>query len=117
MVKKNKNSVKTKSKTKSKTKVKTKVKTKSKRKTTMYTAKVGCWNCDEIYTIKIVKGVNIPEYLQTIDPACRRCECKALRIYAEYKVEKEVLKELVLHARLDHSHEIEPTTSDHSHYG
>ena len=105
---------KTKPKVKKKKKI---VKRKTKRKTSKYNAKVGCWNCDEIYTIKIVKGVNVPEYLQSIDPPCRRCECQSLRIYAEYKVEKEVLKELVLHARLDHSHETEPTTTDHSHYG
>jgi len=103
--------------TKKKKIVKRKTKQKTAKYSAKYSAKIGCWNCDEIYTIKISKGINVPEYLQSIDPPCRRCECQSLRIYAEYKVEKEVLKELVLHARLDHSHEIEPTTSDHSHYG
>ena len=102
-------------KTKSKKKpVKRKVKSKPISK---YSAKIGCWNCDDVYKIKIIKGINVPEYLQTIDPKCRRCECKTLRIYAEYKMEKEILRELILHSRLDQSHEVEDRSADHSHYG
>ena len=108
MVKKSKSKIKKKKKT---------IKKKSKRNTVKYSAKIGCWNCDEVYTIKIVKGVNVPEYLQTMDPECRRCECKTLRIYAEYKMEKEILRELILHTRLEQSHEVEHPPSNHSHYG
>jgi hypothetical protein len=94
--------------------VKRKVKSKP---TSKYSAKIGCWNCDDVYKIKIIKGVNVPEYLQQIDPKCRRCECNSLRIYAEYKMEKEILRELILHSRLDQSHEVEDRSADHSHYG
>jgi len=93
------------------------IKRKFKRNTTKYNAKIGCWNCDEVYTIKIVKGVNVPEYLQSMNPECRSCECKTLRIYAEYKMEKEILRELILHTRLEQSHEDEHPPSNHSHYG
>ena len=105
---------------KSKSKIKKKkkpIKRKIKRNTTKYNAKIGCWNCDEVYTIKIVKGVNVPEYLQSMNPECRSCECKTLRIYAEYKMEKEILRELILHTRLEQSHEDEHPPSNHSHYG
>ena len=99
------------------TKKKKTVKRKTKRKTSRYNAKIGCWNCDEVYMIKIVKGVNVPEYLQSIDPPCRKCECRTLRIFAEYKMEKEILRELILHARLEQTHEHDNTPTDHVHYG
>ena len=103
---------------KSKVKKKKSVKRKVKGNTvSKYSAKIGCWNCDDVYKIKIIKGINTPEYLQTTDPKCRRCECKTLRIYAEYKMEKEILRELILHSRLDQSHEVEDRSADHSHYG
>ena len=100
--------------------VKRKVKRKVNRKgnaVSTYSAKIGCWNCDDIYKIKIIKGINVPEYLQAKDPKCRSCECNTLRIYAEYKMEKEILRELILHSRLDQSHEVEDRSADHSHYG
>ncbi|RLD63426.1 MAG: hypothetical protein DRI84_09635 [Bacteroidetes bacterium] len=112
MVKKSKSKIKKKKKS-----INKKIKRKIKKYATKYNAKIGCWNCDEIYTIKIVKGINVPEYLQTMNPKCRRCECKTLRIYAEYKMEKEILRELILHTRLEQSHEVQHPPSDHSHYG
>jgi len=96
------------------------VKRKIKRKgnaVSTYSAKIGCWNCDDIYKIKIIKGINVPEYLQAKDPKCRSCECNTLRIYAEYKMEKEILRELILHSRLDQSHEVEDRSANHNHYG
>jgi hypothetical protein len=107
MVKKNKPKIKKKKKI-----IKKKIKNKSQ-----YSAKIGCWNCDEIYIIKIFKGVNIPEHLHKTDPQCRKCECKTLRIYAEYKIEKTILRDLILHSRLEQSHEVEHHQPDHSPYG
>jgi Zn finger protein HypA/HybF involved in hydrogenase expression len=101
------------------TKKVTKKKTVKKRKTNVktYNAKIGCWNCDDTYTIKVIKGMNTPEFLQQVDPPCRRCECRTLRIFAEYKMEKEILRDLILHARLEQSHEHDGSTTDHVHYG
>ena len=102
---------------KTKPKVTKKKKVVKRKKTLKYSAKVGCWNCDEVYMIKIVKGVNVPEYLQNIDPPCRKCECRTLRIFAEYKMEKEILRELILHTRLEQTHEYDGSITDHIHYG
>jgi hypothetical protein len=106
---------------------KSKVKTQKKKKSVKreikgnsigkYSAKIGCWNCNDVYKIKIIKGINVPEYLQVKHPKCRRCECDSLRIYAEYKMEQEILREIILHTRLNQSHEVEDRSADHSHYG
>ena len=55
--------------------------------------------------------------LENVDPQCRKCECRTLRIFAEYKMEKEILRELILHARLEQTHEHDNTPTDHVHYG
>ncbi len=81
-----------------------------------YNAKIGCWNCNDVYMIKVIKGMNTPEFLQQVDPPCRKCECKTLRVFDEYKMEKEILRDLILHSRLENTG-YDNNSKDHIHYG
>ena len=95
-----------------------KVKVQKKKKVSNYKARVGCWNCDYTYWLSIKKGINLPEYLVNSNPLCKRCGCDALKVYLEFKTEKEILKELILHHRLEHlSGSEEEQSTDHRHYG
>ncbi len=70
-----------------------------------YEARVGCWNCDEKYTILIVMGHNTPQYLADKKLLCRMCGCDTLKMFAEYKIEKNIMKEVILHHRIEHMHD------------
>lgn len=70
-----------------------------------YSAPVGCWNCDEIYDIRIKKGVNVPEHLIKTNPPCKECGCDSLKPHMEYVNEKEIMKDLVLHHRMQQMEE------------
>lgn len=82
-----------------------------------YQAKVGCWNCDITYEIPIPKGINTPAYIMNVDPICIKCGCDTLRMFAEYKNEKKVMKDVILHNRIEHmeheQHKEQPTKHDH----
>ena len=79
---------------------------------------VGCWNCDKQYSIKVRKGINVPEHLIVTRPKCVRCGCDSLKPHVEYITEKEVMKDIVLHHRLTQMDEKEETDSKdkHDHY-
>jgi len=64
-------------------------------------SKIGCWNCDSTYSITIKKGITVPEYILGFDPECKKCGCRSLKPFDEYKTEKEIFKELVLHHKLE----------------
>ena len=86
---------------------------------TSYTANVGCWNCDEIYSIVIKKGTNCPEYLIKAKKPCRKCGCDSLKPRIEYSTEKAIMKDVILHHRMQQMEEKEPKEpqSDHRHFG
>jgi len=83
-----------------------------------YLAKMGCWNCDTIHTIKITKGITVPDFIIDTHPQCKKCGCNSLKPFIEYTTEKQIMKDLVLHHRIEQMHEIEEhdTKHDHQHY-
>jgi len=87
--------------------------------TESYSAPVGCWNCDETYSIMIKKGTNCPEYLIKAKKPCRKCGCDSLKHYVEYTTEKEIMKDVILHHRVQQMEEKLPKepSSDHRHIG
>lgn len=94
---------------------------KIRKKNDIYLAKIGCWNCDEIYELSIKKGENLPEYLIANDPLCRKCGCDSLKPYIEWTTEKEIMKDLVLHHRIeqlskDDEDEDNKVNSNHDHF-
>lgn len=91
-------------------------KTKKKR-INEYPAKFGCWNCDAIRTFKIKKGMTVPDFLMNLQPICAKCGCNSLKPHIEWITEKKIMKELVLHHRIEQLHESdEGEKKDHDHY-
>lgn len=83
-----------------------------------YIAKVGCWNCNSEYEINILKGFITTQYIVTKNIYCKGCGCDTLKSYNEYKNEKKIMKDVMLHHRIEHSHEEEsPIKKDHHHIG
>lgn len=81
-----------------------------------YTAKVGCWNCDNIYEIDVTHGIVTPLFIQKEKPKCERCGCASLRMLAEYKAEKRIMKDILLHDHVEHVGEIPSLKkNEHSH--
>lgn len=80
-------------------------KKKKKTKISRYSAKVGCWNCNLEYEIRVKKGVNVAEHLMKGKEPCKRCGCDSLKIFDEYTTEKQILKDLILHHRLEMMHD------------
>lgn len=81
-----------------------------------YQAKVGCWNCDIIYEIDITKGLNTPEYLMNVEVPCIKCGCDTLKMLSEYKIEKKIMKDVILHHRIEHMEQAQhtaPVKHDH----
>lgn len=72
-----------------------------KKKPVSYQAKVGCWNCDTVYEIAVKMGINTPEYLVAKEPLCKHCGCNSLKMFNEYKTEKKIMKDLILHHRIE----------------
>tara|TARA_R110000824_G_scaffold191211_1_gene372836 strand:- start:655 stop:963 length:309 start_codon:yes stop_codon:yes gene_type:complete len=96
-----------------------KKKNKTPKKIPSYLAKVGCWNCDLVYRIKVMKGKNVAEFLMKGKQKCKRCECDSLKVYSEYTTEKKILKDLILHHRLEmmHEHEKEENKNNGKEHG
>lgn len=72
-----------------------------KKKLNKYLGKVGCWNCSNIYKLSIKKGENTAEYIERIDPPCTNCGCRELKAFDEYRIEKDILKDLILQHRME----------------
>ncbi len=70
------------------------------KKPVSYKAKLGCWNCDNVYHVAVKLGTNTPQYLMEKDPTCKHCGCTTLKMFAEWKVEKKILKDLILHGKI-----------------
>lgn len=83
-----------------------------------YKANVGCWNCDLLYEINVVRGEITPYYIANNKLVCKGCGCDSLKVLNEYKIEKKILKDVILHHRIEHMHE-EPKAPnrDHQHIG
>ena len=67
-----------------------------------YSAKVGCWNCDTIYKIAIKMGEMTPQYLHDNKVYCKTCGCDTLKMFSEYLIEKKIMKDIILHHRIEH---------------
>lgn len=81
-----------------------------------YLARVGCWNCSEVYDLSIKLGTNVPEHMINNEPKCKNCECTTLKMFNEYIAEKKIMKDLILHHRVESmSHEESPDPKGHSH--
>lgn len=92
---------------------------KKSKKAEFYNAKVGCWNCDTPSTVEFPKGITVPDYLMSFEPICLACGCKSLKPYLEWKIEKDIMKDLVLHHRVEqmsHEHGTD-VKNDHHHIG
>ncbi len=72
-----------------------------------YPTKVGCWNCDHIYEISIAKGTMAPKYLMDHKLKCKNCGCDTLKMFSEYRIDKKIMKDVILHHRIEHPPEDE----------
>lgn len=84
-----------------------------------YQAKIGCWNCDSVYAIAITKGTNIPEHMINNEPKCTTCGCDTLKMFNEYIAEKKIMKDVILHHRIEQlgGEEEKPPNNDYNHIG
>jgi len=85
-----------------------------------YQAKVGCWNCDSAYEIAVKIGQITPQFLVDKEMKCRTCGCETLKMFAEYRIEKKIMKEVILHHRIEHLHDNEEPqepNKNHNHFG
>lgn len=74
---------------------------KTNKKRVSYRAKVGCWNCDLVYDIAVKLGTVAPMHLQDKNLTCRNCGCDSLRPFEDFKINKKIMKDLVLQTRLE----------------
>jgi len=83
-----------------------------------YPAKVGCWNCDHIYEISIAKGTMTPQHLMDSKLKCKNCGCDTLKMFSEYRIDKKIMKDVILHHKIEHPPEDEEKNGKtHAHYG
>ena len=82
-----------------------------------YTAKLGCWNCDNIYEIAVTKGKMTQQYLIESKMKCKNCGCDTLKMFSEYRIAKKIMKDVILHHRIEHPPDDEDKKKkDHAHY-
>lgn len=84
--------------------------------TNSYQAKVGCWNCQSEYNILVKKGIVAPQHLIDKKVTCKYCGCDSLRPFEDYRINKKIMKDLVLQSRLEegmHEHGVERDNHDH----
>ena len=72
-----------------------------------YTVKIGCWNCDYIYDILVAKGKIAPQYIMESKLKCKKCDCETLKMFSEYRIDKKIMKDVILHHRIEHPPEDE----------
>lgn len=85
-----------------------------------YTAYVGCWNCDNQYGINIRKGIIAAQWIMETKPRCTQCGCETLKVHNEYTIEKEIMKDVILHAKIGHMDMMPsnaPPKKEHQHFG
>ncbi len=86
-----------------------------------YTAYVGCWNCDNVFGITIKKGIIAAEWVMNAKPKCTQCGCETLKVHNEYVIEKEIMKDVILHAKIGHMDSMpqagQPPRKEHQHFG
>jgi hypothetical protein len=88
-----------------------------KKKVDQYKAKVGCWNCDSIYDIGVDKGSITGIYIIQKKMKCSLCGCNSIKMFKEYVVEKKIMKDLILHKRIEQAEEGEKQEPKHlDHY-
>jgi len=72
-----------------------------------YSAKVGCWNCDDIYEVSVIKGKMASQYIMENKLKCKRCGCDTLKMFSEYRIDKKIMKDVILHHKIEHPPEDE----------
>ncbi len=88
-----------------------------KNKVETYVAKIGCWNCDSIYEISVAKGTMSSQYIAEDKLKCKKCGCKTLKSFAEYRIDKKIMKDVILHHRIENPPEEEERRNKlHDHY-
>lgn len=80
-----------------------------------YSAKVGCWNCDDIYEVSVIKGKIASQYIMENKLKCKRCGCDTLKMFSEYRIDKKIMKDVILHHKIEHPPDNEEK-KDHEHY-
>ena len=86
---------------------------------TSYQAKIGCWNCDRTYEILVKRGIFTSQHLIEKKVQCKFCGCDSLRPFEDYRINKKIMKDLVLQTRLEegmHEHGEDRDSNDHQHY-
>jgi len=78
-----------------------------KKKAETYPAKIGCWNCDNIYEISVIKGKMTNQHLLDTKLKCKKCGCMTLKMFAEYRIDRKIMKDVMLHHRIEHPPEEE----------
>ena len=78
-----------------------------KNKVETYVAKIGCWNCDSIYEISVAKGTMASQYIMKSKLKCKKCGCQTLKMFTEYRIDKKIMKDVILHHRIEHPPEDE----------
>ncbi len=82
-----------------------------------YTARIGCWNCDTIYEIFVAVGTMTSQYLVDSKLKCKKCGCQTLKMFTEYRIDKKIMKDVMLHHRIEHPpEEEERKNKTHDHY-
>lgn len=85
-----------------------------------YSTSVGCWNCDGVYDIKVRRGIIASQYLMDSKIKCLYCGCDTLKVYSEYNIERETMKDVILHAKLTQLESMSPNhpvRTEHQHFG
>ena len=82
-----------------------------------YDAKIACWNCEKIFDIKVSRGTIVFEHITRNKLVCENCGCNTLKVYAEYKIDKRIMKDLVLHTKIQQQENQPPPDKKHDHFG
>jgi len=83
-----------------------------------YRAKVGCWNCDDVYELIIKRGMLVPQFLTETKPQCRKCGCAVLKMFSEYTTRKKIMKDVLTHLEITQiSNMSDQPKKQHQHFG
>lgn len=83
-------------------------KNKKLKKKGFYIATCGCWNCDHVYEIHVKLGYVTTQFIHDKKMLCKECKCPTLKMYKEYKIDNKIMRDLILHERLEHMENQQP---------
>ena len=73
-----------------------------KKKKGFYITTCGCWNCDSVYDIYVKYGEMTTKFIMDKKMTCKKCKCETLKMYKEYKIDNKIMKDIILHDKLEH---------------